>query len=71
MTTDDVTTGPCYDMTLPDILTDSSLGQAYFDYLETWPGLRTWVFNDEIKVYRTPEILGILPYNSPLGSKIM
>ncbi len=44
-------------------MTDSSLTHAYFDYLETWPGLRTWVYDDEIKVYRTPEILGILLYN--------
>ncbi len=45
-------------------MTDSSLMHAYFDYLETWPGLRTWVYDDEIKVYRTPEILGILLHNS-------
>ena len=50
-------------------MTDSSLGHAYFDYLETWSGLKTWVYNDEIKVYRTPEILGILLYNNSIQEK--
>ncbi len=33
-------------------------------WLLVWSGLKTWVYIEEIKVYRTPEIVDILHYNN-------